>query len=49
MPFIEKKTYCEAFKILSKKDYDSVILNADGKQDGGHKYEKHKFCFEQVS
>ena len=30
---------------MSKKDYDSVILNADGKQGSGHKYEKHKFCF----
>lgn len=45
MPFIEEKTYKEAFKILSEEKFDSIILNADGKQGGGHNHEKHKICF----
>lgn len=45
MPFIKEETYCKAFEILSEKNYDSVILNADGKQGSGHKYDKHKICF----
>lgn len=45
MPFIKEETYYKGFKILSQNDYDSIILNADGKQGNGHKYEKHKICF----
>ncbi len=45
MPFISEKTYNDAFKVLSETEYDSIILNADGKQGEGHNYEKHKICF----
>jgi 3-deoxy-D-manno-octulosonate 8-phosphate phosphatase (KDO 8-P phosphatase) len=45
MPFISEETYKEGFKILCENEYDTIILNADGKQGGGHLHEKHKICF----
>jgi 4-hydroxy 2-oxovalerate aldolase len=45
MPFIRADTYRNMYDVISNNSYDSVVLIADGKQGGGHKHEKHKFCF----
>jgi len=45
MPFIEKNTYFSMFDKIKNKNYDSIVLIADGKQGNGHNNEKHKFCF----
>ena len=45
MPFIEKDTYLSMFQKLDNKNYDSIVLIADGIQGEGHSHEKHKFCF----
>ena len=46
MPFIKEETYVNGYKMLyNDKNYDSIVLNADGKQGSGHKHEKHKICF----
>jgi YrbI family 3-deoxy-D-manno-octulosonate 8-phosphate phosphatase len=45
MPFIREETYYDAYKILLKNKYDTIVLNADGKQGSGHKHENHKICF----
>lgn len=45
MPFISEETYKKGYKILCDDEYDTIVLNADGKQGGGHLHEKHKICF----
>ena len=46
MPFIREETYQRGYEMLyNEKNFDSIILNADGKQGSGHRYEKHKICF----
>lgn len=45
MPFITEETYKKGYEILCYGKYDTIVLNADGKQGGGHSYEKHNICF----
>lgn len=45
MPFITEETYKKGYEILCDGKYDTIVLNADGKQGGGHSYEKHNICF----
>ena len=45
MPFITEATYKNGFEVLCKSKYDTIVLNADGKQGGGHSHEKHNICF----
>ena len=45
MPFISPETYQSMYRTFCESSFDSVILAADGKQGGGHSYEKHSLCF----
>ena len=45
MPFISTQTYQNMYNELIEKQYDSIVLAADGEQGGGHSNEKHKLCF----